>query len=68
MGKVFLYTLVTLFLLTVISFVLGYHQIGYIVGSIFGAIALGIGYVYSSKDDKYSTNYLHTDNGKKQKQ
>jgi hypothetical protein len=67
MGKVIFYTMLILLALTVICFVSDYHTFAYIIGSIFGSVALGAGYVYSSKDDKLSTNYLNTNDLKKHK-
>ncbi|WP_442599986.1 hypothetical protein [Neobacillus sp. D3-1R] len=65
MGKLFFYLLLLSLILTIAGFVLGYHKWGYIFGSLFGALALGVGYVYSTIDDQYRTNYLNTDEKKK---
>ncbi|WP_154663475.1 hypothetical protein [Neobacillus dielmonensis] len=60
MGIVMFYMLLILLAGAVISFVFGNYTIGYVIGSIFGSVAWGAGYVYSSRDDnRYRSNYLN---------
>ncbi|NHM34035.1 hypothetical protein [Neobacillus terrae] len=62
MGKLFMYILVSLLVLTVLGFVMGLHKFAYACGFTLGALALGIGFVYSSRDDeRYRNNYLFTE-------
>lgn len=68
MGKIFLSILLVLLGVTIISFILGYYAVGYIAGFIFTSVAMGIGYVYSSRDeDKFRPNYLNTVDGNRKK-
>ncbi|UII54125.1 hypothetical protein LS684_10435 [Cytobacillus spongiae] len=68
MGNFLLYVLFALLAATVLSFVLGFHSVGYVVGTLFGSVAMGAGYIYSSRDDdKYRANYLNTSEGKKKR-
>lgn len=68
MNKVFLFILLVLLGITVCSFILGFHTFGYIDGFIFGSVAMGISYVYSSRDDdKFRPNYLNTMSGDQEK-
>jgi hypothetical protein len=66
-GKVFFYILLTLLVLTVAGFALGFQNFAYIVGFIFALFALGVGFMHSSIKDRYSTNFLKTDDEKKKK-
>ncbi|HJV16765.1 MAG TPA: hypothetical protein VJ546_05165 [Bacillales bacterium] len=67
MGKVFFYILLTLLILTVAGFVLGFQNFAYIVGFIFAAFALGVGFMHSSKNDRYNANFLKINDKKKEK-
>ncbi len=68
MGKIFFYILLVLLVITVVSFVIGNHTLGYVAGSVFGSLALGISFVYSSSDDdKYRANNLNTGNTRPKK-
>jgi len=63
MGKMFFYLLLVLLVITIVSFLIGNHTLGYIAGSVFGSLALGISFIYSSSDDdKYRANNLNTSN------
>jgi cadmium resistance protein CadD (predicted permease) len=50
-GNVFFWSLILLLTATIVCFVLDFHSYGYIFGTAFGACALGVGFVYTSKDD-----------------
>ncbi|MGJ7912490.1 hypothetical protein [Neobacillus sp. LXY-1] len=52
MGKFFFYLLLFLIVVTVLAFVFGMHKFAYISGFILISIALGVGYVYSARDDR----------------
>ncbi len=68
MGKIFFYILLVLLVITVVSFVIGNHTLGYVAGSVFGSLALGISFVYSSSDDdKYRANNLNIGNTRPKK-
>lgn len=67
MGKIILYTMLILITITIVSFILGYHTMGYVAGGILGSFALGAGYIYSIKDEKARNNYLNTNHVEKKK-
>ncbi|MBL4953219.1 hypothetical protein RCG24_17520 [Neobacillus sp. OS1-32] len=68
MGKIFLYLLLFLLGVTIISFILGYHIFAYSVGSILGTAAIGVSFVYSARDDdRFRPNYLNNNIGDKKK-
>ncbi|WP_253701972.1 hypothetical protein [Bacillus sp. FJAT-27445] len=61
MKNILFYILIFLMLITIGSFVLGYHNVGYIVGFIFAGFAMSVGLVYSVKNRDYTHKYWHED-------
>jgi hypothetical protein len=55
------YLLVALFLITILSIVLGFHKFGFTIGFIAAWLALAVGYFYSMKSRDYTHKSWYND-------